>query len=62
MRDQSEMYKEVAERCSSYDCCNSDSDCCTNMYDTEKSCLTCCHFSDDEHCNLDLYDPIVRNL
>lgn len=61
MRSSTETYHEVAERCSAYEktChCNS----MTNKADGEKSCLNCSHFSKDEHCKLDLYDPIVKNL
>ena len=72
MRSSTETYHEVipsricgnhkvAERCSAYEktChCNST----TNKADGEKSCLNCSHFSKDEHCKLDLYDPIVKNL
>jgi hypothetical protein len=61
MRSSKETYKEVAERCSAYEkdrCgCNA-----TNALDTEKSCLSCTHFSKDEYCKLNLYDPIVKNL
>ncbi len=62
MRSSMEMYKEVAERCSAYDC----KDCCrkdshSNLAST-KSCLNCSHFSDEEYCRLDLYDPIAREL
>ena len=31
-------------------------------YKGEKSCLNCRHFAEDEHCRLDLYDPIVKEL
>ena len=59
MRSSTETYHEVAERCSAYEktChCNS----MTNKADGEKSCLNCSHFSKDEHCKLDPYDPIVK--
>ncbi|MGN0435055.1 MAG: hypothetical protein ACI4D8_00320 [Wujia sp.] len=61
MRSSQEVYEEVAKRCSSYDK-KEKRDCCTNSIDTEKSCLNCRHFADDEHCKLDLYDPIVKNI
>ena len=51
MRSSAETYKEVAERCSAYE-----------KRCSGKSCLSCDHFTDTEHCELDLYDPIVRNL
>lgn len=61
MRSSKEIYEEVARRCSSYDKRNK-SDCCTNSTEMEKSCLNCKHFAKDEHCVLDLYDPIVKNI
>lgn len=61
MRSSSEMYKEVAERCSAYDK-RSKNDCMCNVAETGRSCMTCTHFADDEHCKLDLYDPIAKEL
>lgn len=61
MRSSKETYREVAERCSSYDK-KAGKDSFTNSVETGKSCLNCRHFADDEHCRLDLYDPIVKNL
>ena len=61
MRSTSDVYKEVAQRCSAYDK-KSKKDSLSNMADDEKSCLTCRHFANDEHCKLDLYDPIVKDL
>lgn len=61
MRASKETYQEVAKRCSAYShikCGN----CFCNADDTTTSCLTCRHFAADEHCELDLYDPIVENL
>lgn len=61
MRSSTETYKEVAERCSAYEKkCKCDA--MSNMTDAEKSCMNCKHFSDEEYCKLDLYDPIVRNM
>ena len=60
MRSSAENYRGVAERCSAYEkkcSCKGH----TNEV-TAKSCLSCDHFTDTEHCELDLYDPIVRNL
>lgn len=66
MRSSQEMYEEVAERCSAYDLATTSScsggDCYSNGYDTTKSCLTCRHFASDEHCKLDLYDPIAKDI
>lgn len=61
MRSSSEMYKEVAERCSAYDKAES-KDCMCNAVETGRSCLTCTHFAKDEHCKLDLYDPIAKEI
>lgn len=61
MRSTSEIYNEVAERCSAYDK-KDKKDCFCNIAGDTKSCLTCRHFADDEHCRLDLYDPIAKNL
>ena len=61
MRSTKNEYEAVAKRCSSYaktttsELCNCVSDDCT-------SCLNCEHFAADEHCVLDLYDPIAKNL
>ncbi len=61
MRSSTEVYKEVAERCHAYNK-KAGSDSVSNSYDESKSCLNCKHFAADEHCVLDLYDPIVKNL
>ena len=61
MRAGAEVYREVAERCSAYDKSERKS-CFCNVADGEKSCLNCRHFAEDEHCRLDLYDPIVKEL
>lgn len=61
MRSSTETYHEVAERCSAYEkkCgCGG----MTNKAENEKSCLNCTHFSNQEYCKLDLYDPIVKNM
>lgn len=60
MRSSTETYKEVAERCSAYEKKCS----CKGLSNdvTGKSCLNCDHFTDKEYCELDLYDPIVKNL
>lgn len=61
MRASGETYKQVAMRCSSYSC-NSDGKGYSNCSCKEPSCMNCEHFSKDEHCVLDLYDPIVKNI
>ncbi len=61
MRSSKEIYKEVAERCSSYDKkCNKD--CMCNETEGTKSCMNCKHFTSEEYCTLDLYDPIAKTL
>lgn len=68
MRSNPEIYNEVAERCGSYDtkmsscCTNSVASSATNAVSTNKSCLNCKHFAEEEYCRLDLYDSIARNL
>ena len=61
MRAGAEVYREVAERCSAYDTrgrkCG-----WWNGGVGETSCLNCRHLAEDEHCRLDLYDPIVKEL
>ncbi len=60
MRASKATYEEVAKRCSSYTrCCDN---AFKNVESDKMSCLTCEHFAKDEHCVLDLYDPIVKNL
>ncbi len=61
MRSSTEVYHEVAARCSAYDMKNQ-KDSLSNAAGGEKSCLNCKHFADEEYCRLDLYDPIVKNL
>ncbi len=61
MRSSTETYREVAERCSAFEH-KLKSDSLSNAADSDKSCLTCKHFSNAEYCMLDLYDPIVKNL
>ncbi|MBP3327092.1 MAG: hypothetical protein J6L77_11800 [Coprococcus sp.] len=61
MRSSTETYKEVAERCSAFEK-KRKSDSLSNATDSEVSCLKCKHFSNEEYCMLDLYDPIVKNL
>lgn len=61
MRSSKKEYENVAERCSAYakttksELSNSVDESCT-------SCLNCEHFAADEHCVLDLYDPIANKL
>ena len=63
MKSSKETYREVAEACSKYSPVseeyaykNSTCDCDT------PSCLNCSHFTEQEHCDLDLYDQIVKRL
>ena len=61
MRSTAEGYKEVAQKCSAYDK-KDRKDCFCNVDSGTKSCLNCRHFAEDEHCRLDLYDSIVKDL
>lgn len=67
MRASNKTYREVAKACSAYEPISTDKitnsscegDCsCSGK---EISCITCKHFSQDEHCRLDLYDKIIAN-
>lgn len=61
MRASKKQYENVAKRCSSYARTTS-SELSNSVSDTCTSCLNCEHFDKDEHCVLDLYDPIAENL
>ncbi|MCI6859469.1 MAG: hypothetical protein MR867_09290 [Eubacterium sp.] len=63
MKSSKKTYQEVAEACSKYSPIseeyafrNSSCECNT------PSCLNCTHFTKKEHCDLDLYDEIVKKL
>ncbi|MDY2790581.1 MAG: hypothetical protein SOT70_07335 [Lachnospiraceae bacterium] len=62
MRSSEETYCEVADRCSEYCPVEKEtaknSTCCSCV----RSCENCTHFAADEHCRLDLYDEIVKQL
>ncbi len=61
MRSSKKEYEEVAKRCSSYTKTTTSE--LSNCVDCDcVSCLNCEHFAKDEHCVLDLYDSIARNL
>lgn len=62
MRSSQEIYKEVAEECDSYKAVDSQHKNVFTNSAKEISCLSCQHFSADEHCVLDLYDKIVAKL
>ena len=51
-------YRNVAQNCSAY-CIKHDCKCTNKSGDEDVSCTTCKHFSDQEYCKLDLFDPIV---
>jgi hypothetical protein len=61
MRSSQETYMDVAERCSAYEH-TAQKNCFCNEAPSSPSCLNCTHFAADEHCTLDLYDSIVKNL
>lgn len=61
MRASKKDYEEVAKRCSSYEKTGKSE--LSNTVDCDcTSCLNCKHFASDEHCVLDLYDAIAKNL
>ncbi|MBO5489564.1 MAG: hypothetical protein J5972_06640 [Eubacterium sp.] len=60
MRVDEQMYRKVAEHCSSYSMKTKGS-AKNKSGDAPVSCTTCKHFASDEHCTLDLFDPIVEN-
>lgn len=62
MRSSEKVYNQVAERCSAYDKKSQNDSLSNSVSDTTKSCLNCKHFATDEHCKLDLYDPIAKKL
>lgn len=65
MKSSKQTYQDVAKACSSYAPTHrpegfyNDSNACDCK---EPSCLNCSHFTKAEHCDLDLYDQIVRNI
>lgn len=62
MRSSEMLYREVAERCSAYNKKDRKDSLSNLAAEGTKSCLNCRHFADDEHCRLDLYDPIAKDL
>ncbi|MGN0495377.1 MAG: hypothetical protein ACI4GW_04060 [Lachnospiraceae bacterium] len=61
MRSSKKEYEEVAKKCSSYR--RTETSELSNCVDCDcTSCLNCEHFAPDEHCVLDLYDPIAQTL
>ena len=61
MRSSKKEYEEVAKKCSSYR--RTETSKLSNCVDCDcTSCLNCEHFAPDEHCVLDLYDPIAQTL
>ena len=61
MRSTKKHYEDVARRCSAYHKTNtSELSNCVN--EDCNSCLNCAHFAGDEHCKLDLYDTISKNM
>lgn len=61
MRSSQKTYMDVAERCSAYEQVTK-KNCFCNEAPNSPSCLNCKHFAEDEHCTLDLYDAIAKNL
>lgn len=60
MRASNDVYKAVAENCSSFSPVR-DSFSSSASDEQEVSCRSCRHFDGAEYCELDLYDPIVAN-
>lgn len=58
MRANETTYRNVAKNCSAYSAKN-DCKCTNSTGDSDISCTTCKHFSKEEYCKLDLFDPIV---
>ncbi len=56
-----QTYKNVAEHCSAYHAKESYYSSQNKSGDSDVSCTTCKHFVNDNHCELDLLDPIVEN-
>ena len=61
MRSSKTMYETVANNCSEYKLKEYGA---TNYAcdPSCKSCLNCTHFTQSEHCTLDLYDKIAKNI
>lgn len=62
MRSSEETYCKVADRCSEYTPVSESSASNSTNCHCVRSCQTCKHFASDEHCRLDLYDDIVKNI
>lgn len=64
MRASEETYEKVAQNCSEFEPEKTKPAFTkgNNCQDCETSCCTCTHFTNDEHCKLDLYDKIVNKL
>ena len=61
MNNQNETYEKVAKNCSRYD--RAQGDCYKNSSCDSAlvSCLNCTHFNNSHHCDLDLYDKIIKD-
>ncbi len=61
MRANRQTYKNVARHCSAYATKEQNNGTYTDRAgDTDVSCTTCRHFTNDAYCALDLFDPIAE--
>ena len=60
MRSSKYMYNQVAKNCSQYKMRFIEA--LMNVGDEPRSCTNCKHFSKDEYCKIDLYDPIAARI
>ena len=61
MRASQQTYKNVAHHCSAYSPREKEHYTSSNRAgDTEVTCTTCRHFTEDAYCALDFFDPIVE--
>ena len=61
MRANQQTYKNVAKHCSAYTAKDQEHYTASNKAgDTDVTCTTCRHFTEDAYCSLDLFDPIVQ--
>ena len=56
-----QTYKNVAEHCSAFQSRENEYSSQNKSGDSCCSCKSCTHFVNDNHCELDLLDPIVEN-
>ncbi|MEG1458345.1 MAG: hypothetical protein RR056_05235 [Acetivibrio sp.] len=63
MNTETTAYQKVAQKCQEFAPCEKCDSCSNSSSETNPvSCLNCEHFSSTQHCNLDLYDKIIRGI